>query len=271
MPILFPAHFGFSFLPNPLSLSFGEAAPIGFPVSGRHNVFVSVFHSQGLQSIPYQLPDTVDLRLISHLPLVGAAASAIEKPFRAACDGAVAAEQTQKTVPTALTSFGPDHVGGGQFAQHRLAGQLVPERARLPVVHQLVAAIEKARTNRRCTSGRRTPRPSIGDPRAAQRAVSQRDRHAADDVVGHLVPVEDAQRISPRFAVERQSRRRRRRVRGSRPRRPSASPGCPAPGCRRRAHRPTESLPAGCAREIVLQEVGKARVNRAPAVAPSSQ
>ena len=81
-------------------------------------------------------------------------------------------------------------------------GELIPERLRLGVVHELVRPIEKAG---RAEDERR---PTVADPgveedaRPAERAVGEGHRDAAYDVVNHLVPVEDAERIGARVAID---------------------------------------------------------------------
>ena len=81
-------------------------------------------------------------------------------------------------------------------------GELIPERLRLGVVHELVRPIEKA--------GRAEDKrlPATGDSgveedaRPAQRAVGEGHRDAAYHIAKHLVPVEDTERIGARVAID---------------------------------------------------------------------
>ena len=93
----------------------------------------------------------------------------------------------------------PEPVSG---PDHRPAGELVPQAVRRLVVHQLVGAIDEARGaehERLVVAGHAG---IVEDPGAAQRAVRERHRHAADHVVEHLVPVQDAQRVGARIALD---------------------------------------------------------------------
>ena len=89
----------------------------------------------------------------------------------------------------------------GQFPDDRLSQLLVPEGQGLAVVHDLVAAIQEAG---RSEGGLDIVElAAVRDACAAERAVGQRDRLAAEDVVRHLVRVHDAERICPVLPVDR--------------------------------------------------------------------
>ena len=84
--------------------------------------------------------------------------------------------------------------------EHRLAAQLIPQRSGVAVVHQLVAAHEQTGGAKREHG---VVEPAVEQhPGAAQRAVGQRDGDAADDIVGHLVPIQDSLGIRPVVAVD---------------------------------------------------------------------
>ena len=89
-----------------------------------------------------------------------------------------------------------------QWAGDRLAGKLVPQAVGLAIEHQLVGAVEEAGG---AEDKRRIPAIDLGlekDAGAAQSAVGERHRHAADDIVEHFVPAHDAERIGPNVAVD---------------------------------------------------------------------
>jgi hypothetical protein len=93
-------------------------------------------------------------------------------------------------------------LGASQWAHDRAAGELVPERSGLPVIHQLVRAIEKARL----TKGEWLAAPGDAaveqNPGATQGAIGEAHRPAADNVVHHLMPIHDTQRIGARVVTD---------------------------------------------------------------------
>ena len=106
---------------------------------------------------------------------------------------------------------GPRRVGGGdrrqaqalprQRAPGGLAAELIPQRPGRAVVHQLVRPIEQPA---RPEAVHLALQAAVVDDRAAaQRAVGQRHRHAADRVVDHLVRGDDAHREGARVPVDR--------------------------------------------------------------------
>jgi hypothetical protein len=85
-------------------------------------------------------------------------------------------------------------------AVDRLARHLAPQRVRLAVDQEVVAFVEEAGGG----EGELAPGGvgPVEDARAATGAPGQGDRHPADLVVGHRVPVQDAQRVGPGVAVD---------------------------------------------------------------------
>ena len=108
-------------------------------------------------------------------------------------------------LPPARDRHGKDlklDAGPGEWANHRPAKELVPQGIGLLVIHQLVRAVEK-------TGGAEDKRGLapvnagvIQNARPTQGAVGEGHRHTADDVVEHLVPVHDAQRVGTRITVD---------------------------------------------------------------------
>jgi hypothetical protein len=92
--------------------------------------------------------------------------------------------------------------GAGERPDHGAAGELVPEASGRLVVHQLVGAVEKARGAEDEGLVPALDRGLEQDAGAAERAIGKAHRHATDDVVEHLVPVHDAERIGPGIAVD---------------------------------------------------------------------
>ena len=76
----------------------------------------------------------------------------------------------------------------------------MPKGVGCPVVHQLVATVQEAGSAE--LEHFAVDFRGIHDSTTAKRSIGQGDGHPTYHVVGHLVGIENAQRISPRLSIQ---------------------------------------------------------------------
>src|SRR5713226_6358522 len=105
------------------------------------------------------------------------------------------------TPPAGLAGWQALQLLTRQGTSERLAGQVTPQGAGLPVIHDKRVAYQESRNPK----GERSvlDLSGIHDARVAEWSPGDRDRSSADLVIDDLRPAEDGHRISSRLSIHR--------------------------------------------------------------------